>query len=490
MKKMRIAAGGIHIESSTFTPYLSGEKDFHVLRGEDLRARYPFAQEDPRVEFLPLIHAGALPGGVVRKEFAEAWKHEFFKLLKKAMDEGGLDGLLFDIHGAMSMEGSVDAEGDFLSEIRKLVGGDVCISLSMDLHGNVSDRLFKNADLLTCYRTAPHVDQLETRKRAFQNLVEIIEKKRKDLVRVKVDIPMLLPGEKTSTEVEPGKSLYGQIPLLEKEEGILDCALWMGFPWADQPRCHAAVVATGYSSEKVEEVAMKLASKVWESRDEFKFVAPALPAKQAIQKAFWSERKPFFLSDTGDNPGAGGSDDMVIFLNEIIRAYGKNQSSKKLLYASIMDEETVRKAYRHSVGENCEFYLGGKIDPSYGGPLPLIAEIKRFYEDEASGPSVILSTGNLDVVVTSRRHQFATKEAFASAGVEDFADYDIIVVKMGYLEPDLKEAAADHIMALTPGAVNQKLESLPFHLLDSPLYPWDKDFDTELIVEKKKSKPL
>jgi microcystin degradation protein MlrC len=123
---------------------------------------------------------------------------------------------------------------------------------------------------------------------------------------------------------------------------------------------------------------------------------------------------------------------------------------KKVLFASIKDEETVALAYEGKAGDEKVFALGGKIDPGFGGPLKEKFRIKHFYEDGPSGQGVILSRGNLDVIVTSKRHQFSSKTYFENAGVEAFDDYDIIVVKMGYLEPDLSQAQKGWVMALTP----------------------------------------
>lgn len=480
---IRIAAGGIHIESSTFTPYISNERDFRVLRGEALRSRYPRAAEFTGVELVPLIHARALPGGIVSRAFAERWKREFLERLQAAVAEAPLDGLLFDIHGAMSMEDSDDAEGEFLEAIRGILGDNVCISVSMDLHGNVSDKLFAAADLLTCYRTAPHIDEPETRLRAFTGLIEIIKRKRRHLVRAKVDIPILLPGEKTSTEVDPGKRLYAGIPEIEARPDIQDCALWMGYPWADQPRCHAAVVVSGYDRVAVEEAALELADAVMTSRDDFAFVAPAAAPNTAINRALAADCKPFFISDTGDNPGAGGADDMVVFLREFLEEYNARKSAKRVLFVSIKDEDTVREAMTQQAGSVATFALGGKIDPAFGGPFNLAARVTRFFADDAAGQSVVLSVGNVDIAVTSNRHQFSRKAYFEHAGVGDFSDYDIIVVKMGYLEPDLSRAAADHVMALTPGAVDQNIEAMPFKHLREPLYPRQKHGFKPLTVK-------
>jgi microcystin degradation protein MlrC len=488
--KFRIVAGGIHIESSNFTPYISDAKDFNVREGEALMERYPWHRDFPDVELIPLIHARALPGGVVSRPFYDAWLKRFLELLSREQAKAPIDGVFFDIHGAMSAQETDDAEGDLLEQIREAVGPDVVISTSMDLHGNISDKLFEASDLLTCYRTAPHIDTAETRLRAFENLVEVLRESRDDLVVAKVDVPILLPGEKTSTEVEPGRSLYKEIESVVEDKDLMDASIWMGFPWADQDRCHGSVVVSGKDRAKVEKAAMHLGRQFWDYRENFEFVGPTTSPEEAIAMALSATSKPYFVSDTGDNPGAGGADDMVVFLKAFLKAYEAEKKDpaarKKVLFASIKDEETVALAYEGKAGDEEVFALGGKIDPGFGGPLKEQFRIKNFYEDGPSGQGVILSRGNLDVIVTSKRHQFSSKTYFENAGVEAFDDYDIIVVKMGYLEPDLSQAQKGWVMALTPGAVDQNLTELPYLKRRKPLYPFEgTDFDPQLSVQTK-----
>ena len=71
-------------------------------------------------------------------------------------------------------EGIDDVEAALLRRIRQIIGPDVVVSASMDLHGNVSRELAHQTDLITCYRTAPHVDVGETKERACRNLVELL----------------------------------------------------------------------------------------------------------------------------------------------------------------------------------------------------------------------------------------------------------------------------------------------------------------------------
>jgi microcystin degradation protein MlrC len=116
----------------------------------------------------------------------------------------------------------------------------------MDLHGNVSWRLAQNTDLITCYRMAPHEDAMQTKQRAVANLISRIETgKGKPAYKAYISVPILLPGEKTSTRIEPGKSIYKAVAPASVQPGVVDAAIWIGYAWADEPRNHAVVMVTG-----------------------------------------------------------------------------------------------------------------------------------------------------------------------------------------------------------------------------------------------------
>ncbi|MFI3268716.1 MAG: M81 family metallopeptidase, partial [Rikenellaceae bacterium] len=238
-KKPRIAITGIAIECSTFSPARTTIDMFRISRGEEMFAAYPFMSDSTSplrqcVDWVPGMTARATPGGTVTRETYDALVKESLDSLRNQMP---LDGIFLDIHGAMSVEGLEDPEGDYITKIREVVGNDVMISTSMDLHGCVSKTLACNTDLITCYRLAPHEDWAESKERTVQNLVDrLYSGKGKPKYKAWVKVPVLLPGEQTSTRVEPGKSLYAKVDPLTKSEGVIDAAIWISYAWADEPR--------------------------------------------------------------------------------------------------------------------------------------------------------------------------------------------------------------------------------------------------------------
>lgn len=474
-KLPRIAIAGIAIESSTFSPAVTEEAAFRAREGEDVFSYYPFMAPDSgvidRAVWHPTLRGHAMPGGIVTREAYESLVNKTLKMLEAQLP---IDALFYDIHGAMSVQGLDDPEGDFLVRIRELVGTDVIISTTMDLHGSVSPRLIQNTDLINCYRLAPHEDAIETKKRALINLLDRLESgKGKPAYKALVTVPILLPGEKTSTRIEPGKGLYDMIPSQINGDDVIDASIWMSYPWADEPRNHGVVVAYGDNKEAVGKAAENLAKKFWSVRDEFDFVAPTTYLTEALDKAIASDKKPFIISDMGDNPTAGGAGDVTWTLTEIFkRPEFKKKDSKQLIYASIPGPELVEKAIAAGVGGTVEGEAGAMVDHRFAPPIKLKGEVFSLKEDGDNKMAVIKS-GNIYTIVTKDRSAFHYEKNFTNLGLNP-RESDIIVVKIGYLVPELYDMRADWLMALTPGGVDQDLLRLPYKRINRPMYPLDK----------------
>ena len=474
----RIALAGISIESSTFSPAQTHEDAFIIRRGEAIFNWYPFLALDSanrnRVEWFPALRARTIPGGVVTREAYESILGRTLDLLKENLP---YDGLFLDIHGAMSVVGLDDPEGDYIERIRNVVGPDCMISVSMDLHGNVSECLAAQSDLITCYRLAPHEDAMETKKRAVVNLIDRLESgKGKPLYKAWIPVPILLPGEKTSTRIEPGKSLYALVKPLTKQEGVIDAGIWVGYAWADEPRNHAVVMAYGDDEEQVAATAEMLAQRFWEVRDEFVFVAPTTTLEECLERALSSKKKPFIISDMGDNPTAGGAGDVTWTLNEILnRREFQEISGPSLIYASIPGPDFVEKAEKAGIGNIAEGYAGAMIDNRYAPPILLTGKVKAIKKgDKYAETEVVVRIGSVDVIVTKKRKPYHYEKDFTELGL-DPRNADILVVKIGYLVPELYNMRGDWLMALTPGGVDQDLERLGYQRINRPMFPLDQD---------------
>lgn len=474
----RIAIASFGIESSTFSPALTHEEAFHAKYGDDVFTSYPFLSDTSAIRksasWFPTVAARSLPGGAVTREAYESLVTQILERLKKSVP---YDGMFLDLHGAMSVVGLDDPEGDFITRIRQVIGNKTLLSTSMDLHGNVSLRLAENADLLTCYRMAPHEDAMETKQRAVENLLtRLANGKGKPRYKAWIPVPVLLPGEKTSTRIEPGKSIYRAVEPASKQEGIIDAAIWVGYPWADEPRNHAVVMVTGDDKEKVIETAEQLAKRFWNSRKQFAFVAPTGSLRECLAKALASKTHPYFISDSGDNPTAGGAGDVTWTLRELLaRPEFKMPLGPTLIYASIPGPDLVNKAKAAGVGAQVSAYAGADVDARYAPPLLLNGKIESIVDgDKDAETEVVVKIGSIHVIVTKKRKPYHKEIDFTRLGLKP-READIVVVKIGYLEPELYAMQKGWTLALTPGGVDQNLERLDYKRIKRPMFPMDKN---------------
>jgi microcystin degradation protein MlrC len=483
----RIAIAGLAIESSTFSPAFTHEEAFHAREGDTILSSYGFLSPDSanykRAQWFPILIGRALPGGIVTREAYESLANKILEGLKKDLP---YDGIFFDIHGAMSVVGLDDPEGDLIERIRKVVGYETIISTSMDLHGNVSWKLARDSDLITCYRMAPHEDARQSDKRAVDNLLSRIESgKGKPPYKAYIAVPILLPGEKTSTRVDPGKSLYAKVAPAAAQPGIVDAAIWIGYAWADEPRNHAVVMVTGDDKQRVTTTAESLATSFWNVRNEFEFIAPVASLEESLDKAVASDKNPFMISDMGDNPTAGGAGDVTWTLQKILeRPEFKSEKGPSLIYASIPGPAFVEKAMAAGVGGNVDEYAGAAIDDRYAPPVRLKGIVRSIeHGDVHAETEVVVQVGSVNVIVTKKRKPYHHEEDFTGLGLNP-RKADIVVVKIGYLVPELYDMRGDWIMALTPGGVDQDLYRLPFKRIKRPMFPFDKDMPEPDLTAK------
>ncbi|ALE91233.1 microcystin degradation protein MlrC [Arthrobacter alpinus] len=484
----RIGIGGMSIEASNFSPHRSGFEAFNFTKDGVLLSRYTaltpgHENHDSAVAdvaiWVPLVHARSLPGGMVQPQVYEALKAELIEMIHA---QGPFDGFFLDIHGAMTVVGYQDAEADLTSAVREALDEEstragtprTLISATMDLHGNVSADLVQYCDLITCYRMAPHEDEQDTKTRAMTNLIKRLVEGTGAPAKAYVRIPVLLPGEKTSTRLEPAKGIYEAILPIEASAGIVDASIWVGYAWADEPRCYASVVVTGDNAELAATKATELATSYWDARDDFEFVAPAADLDTCLNAALASDAKrPYVLSDSGDNPTAGGSGDVTWTLTQLVNDPRFGEGGQRTVVASVFDKDAVAACFAAGLGAKIEVSAGALVDHVHSGPIVLRGTVLHLTEGDAtSGRVAVVRVGSIEAIITERRKPYHQIADFVAAGLT-VTDADIVVVKIGYLEPELFELAADWMLALTPGGVDQDLARLGHKNIERPMFPFD-----------------
>ncbi|TAU90885.1 M81 family metallopeptidase [Rhizobium leguminosarum] len=468
---MRIAVGGIHTECSTYNPVLNEEKDFRVLRGEALlEAPYFAFLKDYDAEFLPTIHARAIAGGPVSRATYEAFKGEFLERLKPMLP---LDGLYLAMHGAMYVEGMEDAEGDWISAARALVGKDCTVSASYDLHGNVTQRIIDALDIYSTYRTAPHIDVEETMRRSVSMLVKSLKTGERPVV-LWAPIPVVLPGERTSTVDEPARSLYEMLPGIDAIDGVWDASLMVGYVWADEPRATAAAIMTGTDRTVLEREAKRLARAYWDVREDFVFGCETGTLEECVERAIASPTAPVVLAESGDNPTGGGVGDRADVLAELIA-----RGATGVVFAGIADKAATEACYAAGIGAELELSVGASLDTKGSKPVSGPFTVKFLHEtSDPSDRQAVVSVAGIDLVLSAKRRPYHNIVDFTRLGLDPH-QAKIIVVKSGYLSPELAPLANPNLMALSTGVVDQFVERLPRLRKQHPTYPFDKDFAFE-----------
>jgi len=445
-----IAVGGISTECSTYSPLYQNESDFVSLQGQTLLDFIGFPFNDYDIETYPIFFNRSVPGGPIESQYFRQTKDKFIAELKSL---GTLDGVLLIMHGAIFVDDIDDPEGEWIEAVREVVCEDCIISVSFDLHGQMTDKIVNNIDAFAAYRTAPHIDVEETYMRASKMLVEALKSNKRPTV-LWSPIPMLVSGEMSSTFVEPCQSIYKNLELLDQRQDIIDSNLMIGYVWADTQRATASAVVTCTNNLVGTEVCQIIANLYWDSRQQLKFDMQS----GNISTAITSIPKNFsIIADSGDNPTAGGVGDRADVLEAVL-----SKKIENVLFAGIAS----KSAYNELQKGN-DFNIGGSFGG--GGPNLELNADEVYFEEQCA----IVKVQNITIIISKRRRPFHYLSDFNNLRL-NLKDYRLLVVKSGYLSPDLQGLSCPSFMALSNGAVNQDLKNIDNCLRKRPTFPFQE----------------
>lgn len=477
---MRVIVGLVIHESNSFNPDFTSLDQFRLLVGAEVFNQPDCYQNSSLagiikvfsrygVEIIPTVVA--LPtsqGGIVNKEAYLRIKGLLLEQIKGI--DRSYDGICLALHGSMTVEGIGDGEGDLLRAIRTMVGEQITIACALDMHAMVTAKMLASANALVSYRTAPHVDKIETGARTAEILYDSLINKYQ-LYTAGVEIPFLVSGEKSESAKSPMRELFGEISKTDQKPGILASSYCLGFPWVDVEfnKCSALVVSRG-DRTLAEQEAKKLAVKFFEKRAEFNFTTSAYPFEEAIQIAQAAKEYPVFVIDSGDNPGAGGSQNIVNTLEYLYHA-----GIKDTLYCVIADQTAYQKCVEKGVNSEITLKLGRRIAGNTIIQEKLVqftGQIKSLgsYRDLSAA---VLDLNGLDLIISTRRIVLTEPEFILALGL-DPRDYQIVVLKSGYLDPNFKPYARRVMLGISPGYTYQLLERLPYKNVRRPVYPLEE----------------
>ena len=262
----RILIAGAAQEVSTFNPVFSTYEDFNIAVGEEvienkigknseIAGMVDVLKTDSDIEIVASYSAGATSAGPLDNASWERIASEFLEALKPFAGE--ISGALFAMHGSMSAANELDPEGYLLAESRKILGEEIPIVYTQDIHGVTTAKMLKHADGVSVYHTYPHVDFADTGSRAAKQLLRQLNDGTKPVV-VRVPIPALVRGEQLITESGLFGNQVSYLKELHNDPRILNAGFQIGNPFTDVPElCSQVLVVTDNDEEFAKEVALK-----------------------------------------------------------------------------------------------------------------------------------------------------------------------------------------------------------------------------------------
>ena len=479
---MNILVGKFVLEANENVPKLCDLENVELKFGKDMFDVLQLGDyiNDKALNLIPSISANANSSGVMKKSAFEYIEKRLLDTIEQNLSD--LDGIYLHLHGASYVEKIGSGEHHLLREIRKIVGPYLPIAISCDPHGNLTKEYVENATYIRSYRQAPHTDIAETVQKVCKELLNQIRSP-KNIKPVYRKLPLILGGEQSVSLDEPVKTINKHLDELEKDEKILSCSWHVGYLRHDCPEAGCGIVVIPSSHEYqnyANQVADELAKYVFDKRHEFHYTGTTASADDALKMALEFEGKPVFITDSGDNVTSGAMGSNTFILHQFL---GVKELKKKVLFAAINDANTCHELLKLEVGSETEIDLGINIDE-----LTKLAKLKvrvnykgnqegtHMYGEEGDyGPLVtvhVLQT-NIDITITDNNHSFVEEHQIAACGV-DWDDYDIIVVKQGYIHPEEKAKGKLCVMSLTDGATPQDTRLIKFKRIMRPMYPIDE----------------
>lgn len=470
---MRILVGSIQQETNSFSPVRPTVRDFDYLEDEAVLDKIPVTPlfQQAGAELVPTIYANAVPSGrLSRTEYEELCG----RLLARVPD-GGLDGIWLYCHGAMDVEEIGSGELYLIRRLREKVGYDIPLAVALDFHANIRPELMEEANVVCGYRTAPHRDMEETQLRAAQHLLTCIREHllpKPALVR----IPMMLTGDMVITDLPPMKEIMDMALEAEADPEMLDASVFNGQNWVDIPHAGASVVVTPKRDTAAAHAhAAAIARRYWEVRGDFRFRGEAYEPEEAVDAALAHQGSgPVFLSDSGDNTTAGAAGDNTELLQVLL-----DKGATETAVVGVTDAPAVDRFYALEEGESLRVRIGGTLSKG-SHTMEIEAQLIRKgrilgWDGFDAGRAVVVRCGGVDIVLTENRTSVTSPRILDSIGI-GLEQYKILVVKLGYLYPELQKAALRHIIAFTNGVSSIKIEKMPFVNIPHPMYPFDRDF--------------
>ena len=411
------------------------------------------------------VAANTIPSGPLTRE---AWEHIRDRILDAARGggdgKGSVDAVCLSLHGAMVSETEDDAEGALLEAVRGVVGPDVPVVVTLDLHANATARMARHANALVSYRTYPHVDGYERAQQAAQLVEDALQGRKSP--RCLLVQPAMLTGAEA----------------FEKQPGLNVVSIQVGFTWSDIQWAGPSIAVSHEpgAEDAAAQAAEALIAEMWARRTEFSSSYRSID--EAVTAARRGGDRPLVLAEGTDNPGGGGYNDAPNLLRALLEAGIPN-----VAVGTIYDPGTVRQALKAGVGARIEVALGGHTDPSLGAAVQATAEVRHLSDGNfrndgpmnagvqvALGATAVLRLGDsIDVVVTSTRMHTIDLQVFLSQGIDPLSRNVLVVKSSQHFRAAFEPIAREVMLVDAGGLCSTDASRFTYAKLRRPIWPLD-----------------
>jgi microcystin degradation protein MlrC len=489
----RILIAGYQHETNTFAPSLAdwaaftrGDSFPAFVRGPAMQAQlaginipvggfieFAKSQRPQPWTLVPSCWAGAIPSSYVTRDAYERIADAICEDVKAA-GAGGLDGIYLDLHGAAVAEHAHDSEGELLQRLRAVVGPDLPIVASLDLHANVTHRMLREADALVAYRTYPHVDMAATGELAGELMARRLKAGRREPMHMR-RLPYLIPLNAQSTWMEPARRIYDELVALDREHGTV-LSFCMGFPASDFDECAPMIWGHGEAAERAVERLYGSAAEPTQWRPVIESARDAVAHALTLAA---SAAKPVVIADTQDNPGAGGDSNTTGLLHALLAQGAGQRYPGQVALGLMYDAAAGRAAHAAGVGAQIELALGTAVPTFTGQPSdpPLRGRFKVLALSDGVctlkgpmmrgltvrlGPSACLEIDGVRIAVVGGKKQLLDRELLRMVGIHTEQMRIVVVKSSNHFRADFQPNASHVIIAKAAGPMAADPADLPW----------------------------
>ena len=485
----KVLTAEVSHETNTFNAWQTDEDAFRnrfFLRGEAALAERGKANTELAGfldagrahdwEITHVLSIAAGPSGYVKRA-AYNW---FCDPIVGRASDGGFDGILLALHGAMVPDFCEDGEGELLRRIRKVIDRSIPIAITLDPHANVTAQMVDLADIIVSFKTYPHIDMRQIARQAG----DILERTMAGDIAprtIMARAPMLEEVNGGRTDIGPMVARLEKARAYEALDDVFAVSINAGFASADIEEVGPTVLVTGHGDFEAHiRFAHEIADDMWEKREDVLNRYWTVEEAAGHAATFEDTDGPLIIADYADNPGAGAYGDSTALLGALLDANVTNAC-----FGPMVDGGAVEQLQSCEIGASVQVALGGKADPAFGGgPLDVEAKLLSLSDgdyvgdgpingglSDSAGPSATVRIGDIDVLITTEARQMLDLQQFKTFGIDPEQRRVVALKSMQHFRAAFEPVASEVIVCDSGALCTPHYGRMPYKNVRRPIFP-------------------